>query len=142
METRNDFRLGLALSGGGFRSALFHVVVLARLAELDLLHHLEVGSRQMFKVFFLKRTMPYLVLLPLPVLITLLTLFLIFKILPMVFWFLLICFALVLIYTQNVKILQLMDNAAVLKKIKLRILKALLFLRLPEPLSYIMALTS
>lgn len=32
----ND-KLGLALSGGGFRASLFHIGVLARLAERDLL---------------------------------------------------------------------------------------------------------
>jgi NTE family protein len=37
-------RLGLALSGGGFRAALFHVGVLARLADLDLLRRVEVIS--------------------------------------------------------------------------------------------------
>jgi predicted acylesterase/phospholipase RssA len=37
-------RIGLALSGGGFRASLFHVGVLARLAELDLLRHVEVIS--------------------------------------------------------------------------------------------------
>ncbi len=37
-------RLGLALSGGGFRAALFHVGTLARLAELDLLRHVQVLS--------------------------------------------------------------------------------------------------
>lgn len=37
-------RLGLALSGGGFRASLFHVGVLARLAELDLLREIEVIS--------------------------------------------------------------------------------------------------
>lgn len=37
-------RLGLALSGGGFRAALFHVGVLARLAELDLLRHVQAIS--------------------------------------------------------------------------------------------------
>ncbi|WP_448205893.1 patatin-like phospholipase family protein [Azospirillum sp. sgz302134] len=37
-------KVGLALSGGGFRAALFHVGVLARLAELDLLRHVEVLS--------------------------------------------------------------------------------------------------
>jgi len=36
--------LGLALSGGGFRAALFHIGVLARLAELDLLRHVEAIS--------------------------------------------------------------------------------------------------
>lgn len=35
---------GLALSGGGFRAALFHIGVLARLAELDLLRQIEVLS--------------------------------------------------------------------------------------------------
>src|SRR5262245_29800444 len=35
---------GLALSGGGFRAALFHVGVLARLAELDLLRRIKVLS--------------------------------------------------------------------------------------------------
>jgi predicted acylesterase/phospholipase RssA len=30
-------KLGLALSGGGFRASLFHIGVLARMAELDLL---------------------------------------------------------------------------------------------------------
>ena len=37
-------RVGLALSGGGFRASLFHIGVLARLAELDLLRHVEVLS--------------------------------------------------------------------------------------------------
>lgn len=37
-------KVGLALSGGGFRAALFHAGVLARLAELDLLRHVEVLS--------------------------------------------------------------------------------------------------
>lgn len=37
-------KVGLALSGGGFRASLFHVGVLARLAELDVLRHVEVIS--------------------------------------------------------------------------------------------------
>jgi predicted acylesterase/phospholipase RssA len=37
-------RFGLALSGGGFRASLFHIGVLARLAELDVLRHVEVLS--------------------------------------------------------------------------------------------------
>jgi predicted acylesterase/phospholipase RssA len=37
-------KVGLALSGGGFRAALFHVGVLARLAERGLLRHVEVLS--------------------------------------------------------------------------------------------------
>ncbi len=37
-------KVGLALSGGGFRAALFHIGVLARLAELDMLRHVEVLS--------------------------------------------------------------------------------------------------
>jgi predicted acylesterase/phospholipase RssA len=37
-------KLGLALSGGGFRAALFHIGVLARLAELDVLRSVEVIS--------------------------------------------------------------------------------------------------
>jgi len=37
-------RLGLALSGGGFRAAFFHVGVLARLAEIGLLPNVEVIS--------------------------------------------------------------------------------------------------
>jgi NTE family protein len=37
-------RLGLALSGGGFRASYFHLGVLARLAELDLLRHVEAVS--------------------------------------------------------------------------------------------------
>lgn len=37
-------RLGLALSGGGFRAAFFHVGVLARLAELGVLPKIEVIS--------------------------------------------------------------------------------------------------
>src|SRR5205823_6969702 len=37
-------KVGLALSGGGFRAALFHVGVLARLAELDVLRGVEVIS--------------------------------------------------------------------------------------------------
>ena len=37
-------KIGLALSGGGFRAALFHIGVLARLAELDVLRRVEVLS--------------------------------------------------------------------------------------------------
>lgn len=37
-------KLGIGLSGGGFRASLFHIGVFARLAELDLLRHVEVLS--------------------------------------------------------------------------------------------------
>lgn len=37
-------KLGIGLSGGGFRASLFHIGVLARLAELDLLRHVHVLS--------------------------------------------------------------------------------------------------
>lgn len=37
-------KLGLALSGGGFRASLYHLGVLRRLAELDLLRRIEVIS--------------------------------------------------------------------------------------------------
>ena len=37
-------KLGIALSGGGFRAALFHIGVLARLAERDLLRHVALIS--------------------------------------------------------------------------------------------------
>ncbi len=37
-------KVGLALSGGGFRASLYHVGVLAKLAELDLLRHVEYLS--------------------------------------------------------------------------------------------------
>lgn len=37
-------KVGIGLSGGGFRAALYHIGVLARLAELDMLRHLEVIS--------------------------------------------------------------------------------------------------
>ncbi len=37
-------KVGLALSGGGLRASLFHIGVLARLAELDVLRHVEVLS--------------------------------------------------------------------------------------------------
>jgi predicted acylesterase/phospholipase RssA len=39
-----DGKIGLALSGGGFRASLFHIGVLARLAELDVLRRVEVLS--------------------------------------------------------------------------------------------------
>lgn len=37
-------KVGLALSGGGFRASFFHIGVLARLAEMDALRHVEVLS--------------------------------------------------------------------------------------------------
>lgn len=37
-------KLGLALSGGGFRASLFHLGVFSRLAELDMLKHVDVIS--------------------------------------------------------------------------------------------------
>jgi NTE family protein len=110
--------------------------------RMELLHHLEVGSRQMFKVFLLKKALPYMISLPFPIVFALLTLYMIIRISPMVFWGLLICFVLVLMYTQNQRILKLMDNVAVLRRIKQRLLKTLVSLRLPEPFSYLMALVS
>ena len=44
MESIFAGKIGLALSGGGFRASLFHIGVLARLAELDVLRHVEVLS--------------------------------------------------------------------------------------------------
>ncbi|MEO6039599.1 MAG: patatin-like phospholipase family protein, partial [Saprospiraceae bacterium] len=41
---RHGEKIGLALSGGGFRAALFHIGVLARLAESGLLKYVEVIS--------------------------------------------------------------------------------------------------
>ncbi|MFL5799056.1 MAG: patatin-like phospholipase family protein [Actinomycetota bacterium] len=41
-ETKERPKLGLTLSGGGFRTALFHIGVLMRLAELGVLKHVEV----------------------------------------------------------------------------------------------------
>ena len=37
-------KVGLALSGGGFRASLYHIGILAKLAELDVLRHIEVLS--------------------------------------------------------------------------------------------------
>jgi predicted acylesterase/phospholipase RssA len=37
-------KVGLALSGGGFRASFYHLGVLARLAELDVLRHVDVLS--------------------------------------------------------------------------------------------------
>lgn len=37
-------KVGLGLSGGGFRAALYHIGTLAKLAELDVLRHVEVLS--------------------------------------------------------------------------------------------------
>lgn len=37
-------KVGLALSGGGFRASLFHIGMLHRLAELDILRHVQVIS--------------------------------------------------------------------------------------------------
>ncbi|HVS86475.1 MAG TPA: patatin-like phospholipase family protein [Gaiellaceae bacterium] len=44
MEPERSPKLGLALSGGGHRAALFHIGVLARLAELDRLRDVQVIS--------------------------------------------------------------------------------------------------
>ena len=44
LYTAFEGKIGLALSGGGFRASLYHIGVLARLAELDVLHKIEVLS--------------------------------------------------------------------------------------------------
>jgi predicted acylesterase/phospholipase RssA len=44
LEEPSRHRLGLALSGGGFRAAFFHIGVLARMAELGILRAVEVIS--------------------------------------------------------------------------------------------------
>jgi len=43
-ENESAPKLGLALSGGGFRASFFHIGVLAQMAELGLLRHVEVIS--------------------------------------------------------------------------------------------------
>lgn len=40
-DTTSARRLGLALSGGGFRASFYHIGVLARMAELGMLRHVE-----------------------------------------------------------------------------------------------------
>jgi predicted acylesterase/phospholipase RssA len=44
VRTAFSGKVGLGLSGGGFRASLFHIGVLARLAEVDMLRHVEVLS--------------------------------------------------------------------------------------------------
>lgn len=44
LASLTEGKLGLALSGGGFRASFYHIGVLARLAELDLLRKVEVIS--------------------------------------------------------------------------------------------------
>lgn len=44
LETAFSGKVGLALSGGGFRASLYHIGVLARLAEFDMLRRVEVLS--------------------------------------------------------------------------------------------------
>lgn len=44
LRTMFQGKLGLALSGGGFRASLYHIGVLAKMAELDLLRHVEILS--------------------------------------------------------------------------------------------------
>ena len=43
-QGKPECRMGLALSGGGFRASFFHIGVLARLADLNLLRQIEVIS--------------------------------------------------------------------------------------------------
>jgi len=43
IENKNN-RLGLSLSGGGFRASFYHIGVLAKMAELGILKHVEVIS--------------------------------------------------------------------------------------------------
>ncbi|MGV1047769.1 MAG: patatin-like phospholipase family protein [Solirubrobacterales bacterium] len=44
VTTAHAGKVGIALSGGGFRASFFHIGVLARLAELDMLRHVDVLS--------------------------------------------------------------------------------------------------
>jgi len=44
MSEEKLHKLGLALSGGGFRAAFFHLGVLARMANSGLLRHVEIIS--------------------------------------------------------------------------------------------------
>lgn len=111
-------------------------------ARKELLFHLEVGSRQMFKIFMLKKALPYMILLPVPLLALMLAMNVIVRSAPMLFLGILICGILVVIYTQNRRILRFIDNVGFLRRMKQQLLKILLSLRLPEPLSYLMALAA
>ncbi len=44
LRTLFQGKLGVALSGGGFRASLYHIGVLAKMAELDILRHVEILS--------------------------------------------------------------------------------------------------
>jgi tetratricopeptide (TPR) repeat protein len=51
-------RVGLALSGGGLRASLYHIGVLAKLAELDVLRHVEVLSCVSGRVNYRRALLP------------------------------------------------------------------------------------
>jgi len=40
-----QFKIGLVLSGGGFRASIFHLGVIRRLEELGLMRHVDVMQR-------------------------------------------------------------------------------------------------
>jgi hypothetical protein len=50
-------KLGLALSGGGFRASFFHVGVLARMAEMRLLRRVEATCARTFADLLQNRRM-------------------------------------------------------------------------------------
>jgi|GEM_PF-1690402 len=108
----------------------------------ELISHLRIGSRHMFKVFMLKKTLPYLILVPVPAALAIWTLLFIMKTSPMMFWIIFTGFLFALIYSQNQRLIKIMDNIGWLRNLRQKILKVLISLRLPEPFSYIVSLAS
>jgi NTE family protein len=100
----------------------------------QLLVHLNVGSKQFFKVFFLKKAFPYVIIcapLLLPVGLSALILYLLPPI-PSVAWVLLGLVALsILVYSKNASISRMIDRVPVLQRLRRRLNKTLAPLGVP-----------
>jgi NTE family protein len=97
----------------------------------DLLLHLTVGARPVFKVFFLKRPFPYAIVFTALLLPVSVTVFVLSLLPPLILGLLTLALLSIVAYSQNTRINQLIDKVAALRRGRERLARALTPLGIP-----------
>jgi hypothetical protein len=132
---------GYCLSGEQFQnpespSSLWHFLAIQDLLKdeqqrRELLRHLQVGSKQLFKVFFLKKPLPYGIVITALLFPVSITIFLLSLLPPLTLGLLALGLLSIVAYSQNARINRSLDKVAALRRARQRLAKALIPLGIP-----------
>jgi NTE family protein len=132
---------GYCLSGEQFQnpespSSLWHFLAIQDFLKdeqqrRELLKHLQLGSKQLFKVFFLKKPLPYGIVITTLLFPISITIFLLSLLPPLILSLLALGLLSVVAYSQNARINRYLDKVAALRRARQRLAKALIPLGIP-----------